>query len=59
MEMNEKQLRMIDEALTTHIDRLEKLRFNTPEQHIKVKLLSRIENFRTLQSDIEVLLLRY
>lgn len=57
--MNEKQLRMIDEALTTHIDRLEKLRFNTPEQHIKVKLLSRIEDFRTLQSDIEVLLLRY
>ena len=59
MEMNEKQLRMIDEALTTHIDRLEKLRFNTLDQHIKVKLFSRIEDFRTLQSDIEVLLLRY
>lgn len=59
MDMNEQQLRMIDEALTTHIDRLEKLRFNTQDQHIKVKLFSRIEDFRTLQSDIEVLLLRY
>lgn len=59
MDMNEKQLRMIDEALTTHIDRLEKLRFNTQDQHIKVKLFSRIEDFRVLQSDIEVLLLRY
>lgn len=59
MEMNEKQLRMIDEALTTHIDRLEKLRFNTQEQHIKVKLFSRIEEFRNLQDDVEILLLRY
>ena len=59
MDMNEQQLRMIDEALTTHIDRLEKLRFSTEDQHIKVKLFSRIEDFRTLQSDIEVLLLRY
>ena len=59
MEMNEKQLRMIDEALTTHIDRLEKLRFNTQEQHIKVKLFTRIEEFRNLQADVETLLLRY
>lgn len=59
MDMNEKQLRMIDEALTTHIDKLEKLRFNTEDQHIKAKLFSRIEDFRTLKSDIEVLLLRY
>ena len=59
MEMNEKQLRMINEALTTHIDRLEKLRFSTPDQHIKVKLFSRIEDFKTLKSDIEILLLRY
>ena len=50
---------MIDEALTTHIDRLEKLRFNEPDQHIKVKLFSRIEDFKTLKSDIEILLLRY
>ena len=57
--MNEKQLRMIDEALTTHIDRLEKLRFNTQEQHIKVKLFTRIEEFRNLQADVETLLLRY
>lgn len=59
MDMNEKQLRMIDEALTTHIDRLEKLRFNEPDQHIKVMLFSRIEDFKTLKSDIEILLLRY
>lgn len=59
MDMNEKQLRMIDEALTTHIDRLEKLRFNESDQHIKVKLFSRIEDFKTLKSDIEILLLRY
>lgn len=59
MDMNEKQLRMIDEALTTHIDRLEKLRFNTEDQHIKAKLFSRIEDFKALKSDIELLLLRY
>ena len=59
MEMNEKQLKMVNEALTTHIDRLEKLRFNTEEQSVKVKLFSRIEEFRALQSDIELLLLRY
>ena len=59
MDMNEKQLRMIDEALTTHIEFLEKLRSCTPDQHIKVKLFSRIEDFKTLKSDIEILLLRY
>lgn len=57
--MNEKQLKMVNEALTTHIDRLEKLRFNAEEQSVKVKLFSRIEEFRALQSDIELLLLRY
>ena len=59
MEMNEKQLKMVNEALTTHIDRLERIRFNAGEQAIKVKLFSRIEEFRALQSDIELLLLRY
>ena len=59
MDMNEKQLRMINEALSTHIHRLEKLRYNTEEEQIKASLFSRIQDFRDLQSDIELLLLRY
>lgn len=59
MDMNEKQLRMINEALSTHIYRLEKLRCATQEENIKASLCSRIEDFRGLQSDIELLLLRY
>lgn len=57
--MNEKQLRMINEALTTHIDRLLKLSDNTQDQQIKAYVVSQIAEFRNLQSDIEVLLLIY
>ena len=59
MEMNEKQLRMINEALTTHIDRLLKLSDSTQDQQIKTYVVSQIAEFRNLQSDIEVLLLIY
>ena len=59
MEMNEKQLRMINEALTTHIDRLLKLSGSTQDQQIKAYVVSQIAEFRNLQSDIEVLLLIY
>lgn len=59
MEMNEKQLRMINEALTTHIDRLLKLSDSTQDQQIKTYVVSQIADFRNLQSDIEVLLLIY
>ena len=57
--MNEKQLRMINEALTTHIDRLLKLSDSTQDQQIKTYVVSQIAEFRNLQSDIEVLLLIY
>ena len=59
MEMNEKQLRMINEALTTHIDRLLKLSDSTQDHQIKAYVVSQIADFRNLQSDIEVLLLIY
>lgn len=59
MEMNEKQLRMINEALATHIDRLLKLSDSTQDQQIKAYVVSQIADFRNLQSDIEVLLLIY
>ena len=59
MEMNEKQLRMINKALTTHIDRLLKLGDSTQDQQIKAYVVSQIAEFRNLQSDIEVLLLIY
>ena len=59
MEMNEKQLRMINEALTTHIDRLLKLSDSTQDQQIKAYVVSQIADFRNLKSDIEVLLLIY
>ena len=59
MEMNEKQLRMINEALTTHIDRLLKLSDSAQDQQIKAYVVSQIAEFRNLQSDIEVLLLIY
>lgn len=59
MKMNEKQLRMINEALTTHIDRLLKLSDSTQDQQIKAYVVSQIADFRNLQSDIEVLLLIY
>ena len=57
--MNEKQLRMINEALTTHIDRLLKLSDSTQDKQIKAYVVSQIAEFRNLQSDIEVLLLIY
>lgn len=59
MEMNEKQLKMVNDALATHIDRLEKMRFNAEEQSVKCRLFTAIEEFRALKSDIELLLLRY
>ena len=59
MEMNEKQLRMIDEALTTHIYRLEALKNITSYDKERTLLSSKIIEFEKLQSDIEILLLRY
>lgn len=57
--MNEKQLRMIDEALTTHIYRLEALKNITSYDKERTLLSSKIIEFEKLQSDIEILLLRY
>lgn len=59
MEMNEKQLRMINEALTTHIYRLEALKNITPDYKERTLLSSKIIEFEKFQSDIEILLLRY
>lgn len=59
MEMNEKQLRMINEALTTHIYRLEALKNITSYDKERTLLSSKIIEFEKLQSDIEILLLRY
>ena len=59
MEMNEKQLRMINEALTTHIYRLEALKTIAPDYKEKTILSSKIIEFEKFQSDIEILLLRY
>lgn len=57
--MNEKQLRMINEALTTHIYRLEALKNITSYDKERTLLSSKIIEFEKLQSDIEILLLRY
>ena len=59
MEMNEKQLRMINEALTTHIYRLEALKNITSYDKERTLLSSKIIEFEKLQNDIEILLLRY
>lgn len=59
MEMNEKQLRMINEALTTHIYRLEALKNITSYDKERTLLSSKIIEFEKFQSDIEILLLRY
>lgn len=57
--MNEKQLRMINEALTTHIYRLEALKNITSYDKERTLLSSKIIEFEKLQNDIEILLLRY
>ena len=57
--MNEKQLRMIDEALTIYIYRLEALKNITPDYKEKTILSSKIIEFEKFQSDVEILLLRY
>ena len=57
--MNEKQLRMINEALTTHIYRLEALKNITPDYKERTLLSSKIIEFEKFESDIEILLLRY
>lgn len=57
--MNEKQLRMINEALTTHIYRLEALKNITSYDKERTLLSSKIIEFEKFQSDIEILLLRY
>ena len=59
METNEKQLLMINEALTTHIYRLEALKTIAPNNNERTLLSSKIIEFEKFQSDIEILLLRY
>lgn len=59
MEMNEKQLRMIDEALKCHIIHLKHYKSVASGENAKSFLSSKIKEFENLKDDIEVLLLRF
>lgn len=59
IDMTRKQLRLIDTALGTHIAKLQSDRQKLQEDAPQFKQLSaRIDEYASLQEDIEILLLR-